>query len=192
MSHPPSFRSLDNNLFFQNNYIIPSDSKNINAPLIEAAFSLTGLAQKSLQTAHNKLALEIEDNNAQHVLLRKIIIGAGFLGTIFLGVIETIVRYVMEFFVQVIGVVMHNYCSDELSDLGRSMIIFSDASVEYTFYGIGQAAVSLWSHCSSSESEIDYQNQANLYLFSYSSESQSRKSLGKAKAQLQALEIIPL
>jgi hypothetical protein len=174
------------NVFFKNSYILDEDK---NAPLIEAAFSLTGLAQKSLQMAHNQLASKKQE--VQHVLLRKIVIGAGFLGTIFLGVIETIVRIVIAFFVKMIGIVMLEFCSKHLSDLGRSMVIFSDASVEYTIYGIGQAAVSLWSHCSFSENQIDYELQAKVCLFSGSSE-KSRHSFREGEKQLKSLKIITM
>lgn len=145
--------------------------------LIEACVSLTGFTQKSLQRAHNELAHEIQTakrdgTEVNHLLLRKIVIGAGFLGTIFLGVIETIVRFILAtIIVTLIGGALM-LCGN--NDLGSRIVILAQASAEYTMYNIAQAAVSLYSHCAYSDKSINYEMQANYYLYGGESEKSSQ------------------
>lgn len=146
--------------------------------LIEACVSLTGFTQKSLQRAHNELAHEIQTakrdgTEVQNLLLRKIVIGAGFLGTIFLGVIESVVRFILAAtIVMLIGGVLM-LCGNE-DFLRLRIVVLALASAEYTMYNIAQAAVSLYSHCAYSDKSINYEMQANYYLYGGESEKSSQ------------------
>ena len=139
------------------------DHIEVKAAFIEAAFSLSGLAQKCLQMAHNKLASEQASNKkVDHVLLKKVLIGAGFLGAIFLSAIEAVVRC---WIVPPVPLTIRQFKLHE-----GEKIVLRHVTILYTIYNIGQSAVSLYSHCFYSEKEIDYELQANTYLFAGKSE----------------------
>ena len=186
------------NSFFSNNYINNYNSginDNTNHALIEAAFSLTGLAQKTLQIAHNELALEIQEKKGlsaevNHVLVRKIMIGAGFLGTIFLGIIEVVVRNVLTFLPIIIFSTLYMLDKERLGVFLLPPVLFIISSCEYTKYGIFQAAYSLSSHCNFAEKLINYETQANFHLFTNRAEN-SNENLKIGHLLLEMYDIRP-
>lgn len=156
-----NYRDFENsNNFFTNSYFYSDDE--VESPWEEGYVSLTGLAQKSLQYAHNQLADQI--NNGKISRTSKNIeiglIGAGFASTAIIGVIEVCVRVVLG----AIGLLFSLITLNQVSAIQRFTVrnIFS---IFYTPMMIGLAGASLFSHLRHSESRIDYEGQANCLLF---------------------------
>lgn len=148
----------ERNEVFTNDYIKAGFTPN---PTVEALFSLTGLVQKYLQHCHND-PLQDRENGCRGGAFRKFSIGAGFLGTVLLGAIETPVRFALMIIGLIIGGIAALFGKNDIATYFAGIGL---GGFVYTALYMGQAAVSLYSHSAYTDDLIDYEGQANKYLF---------------------------
>lgn len=139
------------NKYFTNDYID-------NKKTVEGVFSLSGLAQKALQRAHNHVAT---DDTVRCRGLKKAGIALGFALTTIASAIEAIARLPIAVLGGIIGG-LTMLCNKEI---GGMILGITVAGFLYTATNIAQSAVSTVTHLVHHDKAIDYAGQANKHVF---------------------------